>query len=443
MTTRAARRRFRLRRWMAPAAAVLLLFTVTIVAWAVQRVTPADAQFLEPASRAGIGSGTVARRLAAAGTPVHRVGSSAAALSVPGEDATLLVTAPGYVRPARLERLLRSTGYRRVVLVAPSPTVLDEQRLPARRTGSRWTTGVADAGCADGPSVGPAAVRGDTYAATVPGAHRCYAGGVLLLPATGGPEVVLVGAADVFRNDRIGEHRNAALATALLGPLPVVWLSLHRPEPVEQAPLPPVPTASPERPEPTVTGPTYEPPPSATVGGDSGSRADGGSAGDGSSDGGGAPPNPLWSALPPWVWAIVVQLLVAAVLFAAWRARRLGGPVSEPLPVLVPSTETVLGRARLYRRSNARAAAAAALRAGTLRRLRAGVGDAAEATGTEVLATASGWPIERVESVLYGPAPERDDELRALAADLAELRRRVLDPRYGSANEGTGRAGHR
>jgi hypothetical protein len=178
------------------------------------------------------------------------------------------------------------------------------------------------------------------------------------------------------------------------------------------------------------------------VGGDSGSRADGGSAGDGSS-GGGDPPNPLWSALPPWVWAIVVQLLVAAVLFAAWRARRLGGPVSEPLPVLVPSTETVLGRARLYRRANARAAAAAALRAGTLRRLRAGVGDAAAATGAEALATASGWPIERVESVLYGPAPERDDELRALAADLAELRRRVLDPRYGSANEGTGRAGHR
>ncbi|MEV0839315.1 DUF4350 domain-containing protein [Actinocatenispora sera] len=435
MTTRSTRWRLRFRRWMAPAAAVVLLFTGTIVTWAVQRVTPADAQFLEPASRAGIGSAAIAHRLATAGAPVHRVGSSAAALSGATGDATLLVTAPGYVQPAHLGRLLGTHRYGRVVLVAPSPAVLDEQRLPARRTGSRWTTGVADAGCAGVPSAGPAAVRGDTYTATAPGAHRCYAGGVLQLPASGGPQVVLVGAADVFRNDRIGEHRNAALAAALLGTRPVVWLSLHRPEPVEQAPLPPAPTISPDRPHPTATGPTFQPP-SATVGPDSGSGAGG------DSSAGGDPPNPLWSALPPWVWAIVVQLLVAAVLFAAWRARRLGGPVSEPLPVLVPSTETVLGRARLYRRSNARAAAAAALRAGTLRRLRAGVGDAAEATGTEALATASGWPIERVESVLYGPAPERDDELRALAADLAELRR-VLDPHDGSTRQETGRAGHR
>lgn len=438
MSTRSTRRRFRFRRWMAPVAAVLVLFTGTIVTWAVERVTPGDAQFLEPGSRAGIGSATAAHRLAAAGVAVHRVGSSAAALSAANGDATLLVTAPSYLRPAQLSRLLGPGRYGRVVLVAPSPTVLDEQRLPARRTGSRWTTGVADAGCADGPSVGPAAVRGDTYRATVAGAHRCYAGGVLLLPVAGGPQVVLVGAADVFRNDRIAEHRNAALAAALLGTRPVVWLSRHRPEPADQLQLPPpAPSISPDRPEPSVTdGPTFQLP-SGTPDGSAGARAGGGSSG------GGDPPNPLWSALPPWVWAIVVQLLVAAVLFAAWRARRLGGPVGEPLPVLVPSTETVLGRARLYRRSHAHGAAAAALRAGTLRRLRAGLGDAAEASTPAALAAASGWPIERVESVLYGPAPERDDDLRALAADLAELRRRVLDPQYGPAKEETSRAGHR
>ncbi|BCJ33318.1 hypothetical protein Athai_08210 [Actinocatenispora thailandica] len=435
MSTRSSRRRFRFRRWMAPVAVLLVLFTGTIVTWAMQRVTPGDAQFLEPASRAGIGAATAAHRLAATGVPVRRVGGSAAALSAATGGATLLVTAPGYLRPARLGRLLAPGRYRRVVLVAPSPTVLDEQRLPARRTGSRWTTGVADAGCSGGPAVGPAAVRGDTYAATAPGARRCYAGGVLLLPAAGGPQVVLVGAADVFRNDRIAEHRNAALAAALLGTRPVVWLSLHRPEPVEQVQLPPpAPTASPDRPEPSVTAGTTAP--SATAG-DGSARAGGGSSG------GGSPPNPLWSALPPWVWAIVVQLLVAAALFAGWRARRLGGPVGEPLPVLVPSTETVLGRARLYRRAHAREAAAAALRAGTLRRLRAGLGATAEASSPVALATASGWPVGRVESVLYGPAPERDDDLRALAADLAELRRRVLDPRYGPAKEETRRAGHR
>ena len=52
--------------------------------------------------------------------------------------------------------------------------------------------------------------------------------------------------------------------------------------------------------------------------------------------------------------ALLLRLIVAAVLAAAARARRLGAPVAEPLPVLVPATETVTGRGRLYQRSRDR-----------------------------------------------------------------------------------------
>ena len=54
--------------------------------------------------------------------------------------------------------------------------------------------------------------------------------------------------------------------------------------------------------------------------------------------------------------------MVAVLLLALWRARRLGPVVTEPLPVVVRAAETVEGRARLYRRGGARDTAAEALR---------------------------------------------------------------------------------
>ena len=50
------------------------------------------------------------------------------------------------------------------------------------------------------------------------------------------------------------------------------------------------------------------------------------------------------------VWWALVQVGLAVLLLALWRARRLGPVVAEPLPVVVRAAETVEGRARLYRR---------------------------------------------------------------------------------------------
>lgn len=69
-----------------------------------------------------------------------------------------------------------------------------------------------------------------------------------------------------------------------------------------------------------------------------------------------------------WLWG-TLQLFVAAVLSAFWRGRRLGRLVPERLPVAIRASEAVEGRARLYRKANARDRAASALRTASRTRL--------------------------------------------------------------------------
>jgi hypothetical protein len=83
----------------------------------------------------------------------------------------------------------------------------------------------------------------------------------------------------------------------------------------------------------------------------------------------GATGNQVFDAFPRGLWAVLLVLGVAAVLLAFARGRRLGGPVAEPLPVLVPASEAVTGRGRLYQRAQAREATLDALRASAVRRI--------------------------------------------------------------------------
>jgi hypothetical protein len=98
--------------------------------------------------------------------------------------------------------------------------------------------------------------------------------------------------------------------------------------------------------------------------------------------------------------------------------------VPEPLPVVVRSAETAVGRASLYRRAGARDRAGAVLRAASLRRLAGRVGLPASATGPEVAeraAAASGRPAPQVGDLLLGPPPPDDAALTALADELDTL----------------------
>jgi uncharacterized membrane protein YgcG len=421
-------------RWAVPLAVIVVLFTVTGVTWAINRVTPADPDFLEPASTAGVGAHTAARRLLAAGISVRRYGSSRGALAAAAAgDRTVLVTAPDYMAPGYVYELFGLPSSDRIVLVAPSALLLSEHGLPIRRTGSRWTTGSADPGCRGQLATGRAAVVGARYSLDRPRAGTvCYGGGLVRMAAASAPELVVIGAPDVLRNDRIAEQRNAALANALLSSRAgVVWLSLHHPETTG--------TSSDHQPSISDTGYPTSGRHGDQQAGNGGSGSDQGNGG-ASSSGGGSTPNPLWSTFPPWLWAITVQLLIAAVLLAMWRARRLGPPVPEPLPVVVRAGETVTGRARLYQRARARPEALDSLRSGALRRLlpllelgpdpgRRGI--------VAALAERSGWPPERVDAALYGVVPDTDAELHAAVAELDLLVWLVHEEREGTAGART------
>ena len=127
---------------------------------------------------------------------------------------------------------------------------------------------------------------------------------------------------------------------------------------------------------------------------------------------------------PPLVYMVMV-LGIAAVLAAILSfGRRLGPVVSEDLPVVVKSSETTLGRARLYRSSGARGRAAAALRAGSAARIskRLGVSTgASRTTFVETVSQATGREAVWVEELFFGPPPRDDRELTTLARTVQLL----------------------
>lgn len=132
--------------------------------------------------------------------------------------------------------------------------------------------------------------------------------------------------------------------------------------------------------------------------------------------------------IPQGVTWLFWQLCVALTLAALWKGRRLGPLVAESLPVVVRASETVEGLGRLYRSHRARDRAAAALRTGTLRRLtpRLGLGPGPEppALVAAVTVRIGGHP-DRVWHTLFGPAPDSDDTLVALAHALDDIERQV------------------
>lgn len=364
----------RSRRWLrvaVPFAAVAALVAVTVTAREIQDPDPGDASYLSPVSSTGDGSSRLTELLRASGITVERVTDVKAALASAssGTPVTLFVTTPTMLQPTSLRTALRLPGTTRLVLVMPGTNVLADGDLPVRVAADRWTAAVAPPQCADrvATAAGPAAVDRERYApyGNSGDAIRssCYRGAVVDVRATGAA-VTLVGATDPFRNDRIAEHGNAALATGLLSGTPrVIWLDLHENEVVEEpsvAPLSPEPSRTAQRPQPP-TG-TVRPEPTPTFSPEPGPTDETEAE---------APdePNPLWHAFPPTFWAIVVLLIIAALLFAVASARRFGRPVSEPLPVRVRATETVHGRGALYRGARARSTALDVLRTAARQRI--------------------------------------------------------------------------
>ncbi|MGH3415105.1 MAG: DUF4350 domain-containing protein [Actinocrinis sp.] len=239
----------------------------------------------------------------------------------------------------------------------------------------------------------------------------------------GSTYVLALGSAAFFENEHLAVAGNAALALHVFGASrTLIWLA-----------------------------PSFTPDPSLNncAGAGCGGGSDGGSggrhtpapgstttipAGGGGGGGGGgsnAGQQTLTSLMPSWIWWVLLQLLVAVLLTAYWRGRRLGAVVTEQLPVTVRAAETVEGHARLYRRANAHGRAAELLRKATASRLAGYFGvPAARANADPSLLIAPiaarlGVGPDLVADLLAGEAPQSEAELVLLADHLDQLEQEV------------------
>lgn len=132
--------------------------------------------------------------------------------------------------------------------------------------------------------------------------------------------------------------------------------------------------------------------------------------------------------LPDWVRPAGIWLIICLVVLMVWRGRRQGPLAVEPLPVVVPASETAIGRARLYERFGHHEAAARSLRSATLVRLsravRLGHGASVQAVVSAV-ARVTGRDPSRVADALDVAQVGTSRDLVAAGRRLQELEEAV------------------
>jgi Domain of unknown function (DUF4350) len=209
------------------------------------------------------------------------------------------------------------------------------------------------------------------------GTRACFPrndGAWLLVQPLGLGTVVRLGGASVLVNEELGEADNGLLLASLLVPAPGTAVRVLQP------PLP-----------------------------------GGGNAG-------------LGDLIAPRVRLALWQLVVAFVLLALWRARRLGRPVAEPQPVQLPGAELVLAVGNLLQRAKGRGQAAGLLTDDLRRSLAERLGlppSAPPDLVADTVATRTGIPRERVLRTLSPTTPRDEAELVALSQAVDSVRREV------------------
>ena len=415
------------RRWprlVIPYAVVAIALIGSFVAYRLQRPDLTNHAYLSPTSNAEIGGSRLAAMVAGHDVRIDRVTTTADALATAASATsavTVFVPTPALVHPFYLRMIKLLPASARVVLVAPDARVLSLGLLPADASYGRLAAKAVAPECGYAPAArsGAAGVRRFQYAAA-DALQSCY-GGSLTVIRRGASEVTLIGSDDPFRNDRIGEHHNAELATALLTSAPtVIWLDLHhaerRPGYVDN------PALANQQPAPPSLGPGSPDPDFPLPSGYVTHKITKPHGGQGKLRPG--PSNPLWQAFPGWVFAAFALTALAAILLALARGRRLGSPVTEPLPITVRAAETVEGRGRLYQRAKARGPAAEVLREHASTEIKRLLGLEKQAHPVTVVAAVvaeTGWPKQLVVAVLYGDAPTDDRELIRTALDIEAL----------------------
>lgn len=139
--------------------------------------------------------------------------------------------------------------------------------------------------------------------------------------------------------------------------------------------------------------------------------------------------NPL-QLLPTGVKLALVQLVGAFLLYAWWRARRLGPVVVEEMPVSIAGSELVVAVGDLLRRKGTPQRAADVLRSDSRRELARRLGvplEAPPAVLVGVVSARSGRDPDHVAAVLDDGPVTSADALVRLASSLSDIREEVLD----------------
>ncbi|WP_336323912.1 DUF4350 domain-containing protein [Streptomyces lavendofoliae] len=377
---------------------LLLALAVLVAAGIVMALMRSDARHghLDPRSADPRGSRAVAELLEQRGVTTQVVTTLAEATAASGPGTTLLVTTPDLLT-SRQQKSLRtemtSTSGRTVLLSAGeastgtlAPGVSTQTSAPVSARTPRCSLPAAD-------RAGDVDLGGERYTTELPGSDACYpSDGLATLLRINGPagsDTVLLGSPDILYNEHLDKRGNASLALQLLGTRPhLVWYL-----------------------------PSLDDPSAAPGSGDGDDRQGTGERG-------------FFELIPAgWLWG-TLQLAVAAALAAIWRARRLGPLVTEQLPVTIRASETTEGRARLYRRTNARDRAATVLRTATRTRLAPllGVPLTEAHTPAALLPAISARLTARdgdLQDLLFGRPPADDAALTLLADQLDALEREV------------------
>jgi hypothetical protein len=341
---------------------------------------------LDPRSFQPTGTHALAALLTERGVDVVTETTVASAVSQATTGTTLVVSHPERLDDVALSRVAATSAD--LVVLEAGPLELGGLDLgvePGGDASSDPATSVQPA-CSLPAAVAAGSITPGYFAYRTPdGGVGCYPlvdGYAVVTFTRDGRHITLVGDGTPFTNGKISDDGNAALALGLLSAQPrVVWLA------------------------------------AATLGASADSTDH----------------STLTDLLPERLKWAVLQLAIAVILLALWRGRRLGRLVPEALPVVVRQAETVVGKARLYRRAQARGRAADALRSSTRSTLASRLGVLPGATPSsekaqlvDAVARRVGRDSHGLEALLYGSAPADDRELVSLAQRLAELEREVV-----------------
>ena len=379
------RGRLRANRWVIAIGVVVLLVTLLLALVQGNRTVG----LLDPDATDPSGAHAVSVLLTAQGVTVVRVTTAeAAASALTSAQNPTLVIAPTAPLSDRMLDQVRNAGAQYTVLLEPDEAALAAYAPWASVRNARESTDEVPPNCDwyVATKAGPLPQVGLTYASGRSSVSSCWGGGIVDSGRGGGDGiggtssiVTLVGMAQGFTNKHLAESGYASMALGTLGRSHIlVWWLPSTADPLQ-----------------------FDP--GTDVG--------------------------ITDLVPSWVGWALLQLVLAVAVVIWWRGRRLGRVVVEPLPVVVRATESVEGRARLYRRGHARESAADAMRTASTSRLRTRLGLPRTASAEVVVAAVTARtarPATEVAALLTpGGTPGDDASLTGLVDALDALENEV------------------